>query len=239
MRMLLMDRSSPNPGMAVCEDGRKICGFVWEGAPTGSPAWMADVRNALRDAGVAPASLDLFVCGLGPGSFSGIRACLSALTGLALPGGKPVAGVASAEGIALDYAVASGRERITVIGDARRERLWIVNYAVDAASGRVRLLDGRVPTQTALDFRLVTSEELSAAVPPETTVLSPDATRLAPVLGRHFPPERLGSPSPVYPSIDGLCRIAFADRDACRKDPQPIYLQAAVAEKKPGTEGTA
>ncbi|MBO4287203.1 MAG: tRNA (adenosine(37)-N6)-threonylcarbamoyltransferase complex dimerization subunit type 1 TsaB [Kiritimatiellae bacterium] len=235
MRMLLMDRSSPNPGMAVCEDGRKICGFAWEGAPTGSPAWMADVRDTLRNAGIAPASIDLFVCGLGPGSFSGIRACLSALTGMALPGGKPVVGLASAAGIALDYATASGHARITVIGDARRERLWIVSYAVDAGNGRVRLLDGRVPTQTAEDFQLVSTEELAAAVPPETMVVSPDAARLASVLANRFPSERLGSPSPVYPSIDGLCRIAFADRDASRKDPQPIYLQAAVVEKKTGT----
>lgn len=239
MRMLLMDRSSPDPGMAVCEDGRNICALAWKGAPTGSPAWMADVRDALRDAGVAPASLDLFVCGLGPGSFSGIRACLSALTGMALPGGKPVAGLASAAGIALDYAIASGRDRITVIGDARRERLWVVHYAVDAVNGRVRLLDGCAPTQTAADFRLVRTGELDAAVPPDTAVLSPDAARLAPVLAEHFPPERLGSRLPVYPSIDGLCRIAFADREACRPNPQPIYLQAAVAEKKTEAGGAA
>ncbi len=191
---------------------------------------MADARDALRESDVVPGAIDLFVCGLGPGSFSGIRACLSALTGMALPGGKPVAGLASTAGIALDYARASGRDRVTVIGDARRERLWLVSYAVDAAGGHLRLLDGRMPTHTAEDFQLVRAEDIEASAPADTAVVSPDAARLAPVLAR-FPAGRLGTTGPVYPSLDGLARVAFSERDSLRNAPLPIYLQAAVAEK--------
>ena len=81
-----------------------MCEKVWDGEPSRAPAWMAELADVIAAHGWNGASFDEFVCGLGPGSFSGIRACLAALQGLALPDGRPVYGIASAAAVALGQA---------------------------------------------------------------------------------------------------------------------------------------
>ena len=144
MRTLVIDRSSGHPSMAVFEDNVCVCEKVWDGEPSRAPAWMAELADVIAAHGWNGASFDEFVCGLGPGSFSGIRACLAALQGLALPDGRPVYGIASAAAVALGQA--EGEERVTVVGDARRNRLWCVTYEVQPAAAQVRMPGGGLPT---------------------------------------------------------------------------------------------
>jgi len=227
MRYLVIDRSTSRPGMALFEGNGLAFEEVWDGEPARAPQWMAEVRDALTRHGVAPASLSAFVCGLGPGSFSGIRGCLAALHGLALPGGKPVYGVASAAAIA--FAHANGAETVTVVGDARRGRLWCVTYRVGPGDSVVRLYRGARPAHTADDFRLVPAEELASAVPAGTRVVSPDWLRLEAVLRASFDAGRLLQQA-AYPSAAALGALALADPEARVLEPLPIYLHPAVAE---------
>ena len=214
--------------MAVFENDTRVCGQVWNTEPTRAPEWVAELAQLLESRGLAVTSFDRFVCGLGPGSFSGIRAALSALQGMALAGGRPVYGVASAAALALGQA--RGSEHVTVIGDARRNRLWCVTYLVDAASGVVRLPDGHRPTHTAEDFLLVPSEDLAAAVPAGTRIVTSDWERLSTLLSDVFPAERLVSHA-VYPLAEDVGRLAWAEPDACVFEPLPVYLHPAVAER--------
>ena len=228
MRCLVVDRSTSRPSMAVFEGEVLVCEQVWDSEPTRSPEWIAELAQTLATRGLSIASFDLFVCGLGPGSFSGIRAGLSALQGMALPGGKPVYGVASSAALALGQA--DGAECVTVVGDARRSRLWSVTYRVDAEAHRVRLLDGQTPKHTADDFLLIPTEDLAAAVPEGTRVVSSDWARLSGVLGDAFAAERL-VPRAVFPKASDLGRLALAEPDACVFEPLPVYLHPAVAVK--------
>jgi len=200
---------------------------VWEGEPSRAPQWVAEVRDLLAGAAIPLDAVGAFVCGVGPGSFSGIRACLAAVSGLAMPRQCPVYGIASAAAIAL----AQAAEVVTVVGDARRNRLWCMTYRVDAAASRVRLLDGNAPTHTADDFTLVAAEDLAAAIPEGACVVSPDWERLAPVL-RAAVAARGDARPPVahvvYPSAEVIGRIAFAEPSARRLEPSPIYLHPAV-----------
>jgi tRNA threonylcarbamoyladenosine biosynthesis protein TsaB len=68
-----------------------------------SETLLPHVRCLLADSKIGPADLDLIVCSLGPGSFTGIRIGLAAAKGLAFasrPGGAPLAGVSTLEGLA-------------------------------------------------------------------------------------------------------------------------------------------
>lgn len=228
MRYLVIDRSTCQPGLAVFEEGNCVRELSWSGEPSRAPQWMADVRRVLAEGGFAAEAFDGFVCGLGPGSFSGIRACLSALNGLALPGAKPVYGVASSAAVAL--AQAGGDGLVTVVGDARRDRLWCVTYRVDVAARRVRLADGSPPTHAAGDFALVPASALASAVPESARIVSPDWLRLEPLLCSLFPEARLVA-EPVYPNAADLGRLAFSEAAARVIEPMPIYLHPAVAEK--------
>ena len=225
MRCLVLDRSSARPGMAVFEDGELRFEQIWDGEPTRVPEWIARTVEALAEHGWDVPSLGAFVCGLGPGSFSGIRACLSALQGMALPSGLPVWGVASAAALALGQ----GDGEVTVVGDARRNRLWCASYAVKA--GRVCLIDGRAPTHTGADFQLVPAEALAQAVPVGTRVVSVDWDRLSGLLAATFPTARLVA-APVFPRPADVGRLALGDASNRVAEPLPIYLHPAVAAKE-------
>ena len=228
MRCLVIDRSSSHPGMAVFNDKDLVCEQVWDGDPTRSPEWIAWLAETLSATGLSVSELDAFVCGLGPGSFSGIRACLSALQGMALPDNKPVYGVSSAAALALGHA--GGATDVTVVGDARRNRLWCVTYRVDAAAQRVRLFDGSVPAHTSDDFQLVPAESLAQAVPDGTRILTTDWERLSGLLTTAFAAERLVTQAEFPRAVD-VGRLALAEPAACLLEPLPVYLHPAVAEK--------
>ncbi|MDD4101802.1 MAG: tRNA (adenosine(37)-N6)-threonylcarbamoyltransferase complex dimerization subunit type 1 TsaB [Kiritimatiellae bacterium] len=226
MLTLVTDRSAGRSGLAVFKDGAAVCVKKWEAEPSRAPEWLAETGQALADAGIEMGDIGRFICGLGPGSFSGIRACLSALQGMALPGERPVCGLASAAALALGQA--QGAEAVTVVGDARRGRVWCVTYMVDRAAARVRMADGSLPGHTGDDFTLTTAGELAGAVPDGTRIVSPEWTRLGHVLAEAFPEERLVRQD-VFPDVIDLGRLALSEPDACVREPMPIYLHPAVA----------
>jgi len=205
-----------------------VFAHVWQGEPTRAPGWLAEARDLLAAAQIPLEAVSRFICGTGPGSFSGIRACLAAANGLAMPQTRPVYGVASAAALALAQAEALSAACVTVVGDARRNRLWCVTYRIDVARSCVRLADGSVPTHTADDFRLVAADALATAIPEDTRVASPDWERLAPVLQAAFgdTPRLVGQP--VFPSAEAVGRLALAEPSARRLEPSPIYLHPAV-----------
>jgi tRNA threonylcarbamoyladenosine biosynthesis protein TsaB len=207
-------------------NGELLFGRAWDGDPTRAPEWIAELAQGLAENGLGPKQVDGFICGLGPGSFSGIRACLSALQGLALPDSKPVYGVASAAALALGQA--EGAECVTVIGDARRSRIWSVTYRVDAVAQRVRLYDGSMPTHTSDDFVLTPADELEQAVPAGTRIVSSDWERLSGLLSGAFSEERLISHA-VFPKASDLGRLALSEPAARVLEPLPVYLHPAVA----------
>jgi tRNA A37 threonylcarbamoyladenosine modification protein TsaB len=102
MTTLVIDRSSAQPSFALFKGTDFICKHTWQGEPTRAPEWMADLRAKLMEHLVPLTSITSFVSGLGPGSFSGIRACLAAMNGMALPTKTPVYGVASAAALAYE-----------------------------------------------------------------------------------------------------------------------------------------
>lgn len=75
------------------------------------PDWIRDV--------------DLFAVGRGPGAYSGLRVSLLAAQALAGPGGRPVIAVSSMEAMARSIVQSTQYEDITVIGDARRDSIWV------------------------------------------------------------------------------------------------------------------
>lgn len=152
---------------------------------------------------------------------------------MALPDRIPVQGIASAEAAAYQAARREG-ETVTVIGDARRARLWIVSYQIFKEAGKVLLRNGETPTQTASDFQLIRREELAGALPDEGFVVSPDWSRLEDLLLEVVPDTRRHS-GPVFPDAVSLGILATQDGTggSCLTDPLPIYLHPAVATPPP------
>jgi tRNA threonylcarbamoyladenosine biosynthesis protein TsaB len=223
MNTLVIDRSSTRPSLAFFRNENLVCQHQWTGEPTRAPEWLAELRSLMAQHNIPLDSIERHICGLGPGSFSGIRACLAAILGLALPTKTPVYGVASAAAIAHALPDAS----VTVVGDARRNRLWCVSYQKEKETGRLCLANGTMPTHTADDFQLVEASLLASAIPAGARVVSTDWERLEKVLLSTCEATTLIR-HPVTVTAEAIGRLAFSDPKALKREPSPIYLHPAV-----------
>lgn len=77
-----------------------------------------------------PRDVDLWAVGIGPGSFTGIRAGIAAAQGLALPHRKPLKTVVSFDAVALAAlpSLPADCAAICVISDARRDEIYHALY---------------------------------------------------------------------------------------------------------------
>jgi tRNA threonylcarbamoyl adenosine modification protein YeaZ len=236
MLTLIIERSTRHAGWSLFRDTTCLSATVTDTEPARAPAWLAELGTALDETGVSLATIDRFVVGLGPGSFSGIRAAVAALQGMALPGGTPLLGISSAAALAftlLTERAASGHHTpVSVVGDARRERLWCGTYTLRHGQLRSCTVAGVRPlTHDADDFQLTTVAELPNLLPPETMVVSPDWPRIGTRLATVLPAQQL-QPAERLPTAMDVGQLYLAEPDAARKEPAPIYLHPAVAEAR-------
>ncbi len=102
------------------------------------------IEQVLAGAGKSVAQLDGIVCGIGPGSFAGLRIGLGVVKGLALARDLPVAGVSSLAMLAQRAMRLEGATQVAAIIDARMNEVYFGAYRRDAAGLAAVLLADRV-----------------------------------------------------------------------------------------------
>lgn len=206
MNMLAIDRSTDTQSVAVAKDG-KVVGRVFAGLDARSAEWPLKIRVFLADNGLAVNDLDRILVGQGPGSFAGIRAALAFAQGLALGNSAKTTEVV---GLPSTYALTRVGARTAVVGDARRDRFWVVLYEGVAC---------------VKAFALVSKDELANAVPEHYAVVTPDGARIEQLLQGVFGHHYKGS---LVPLAQRLVEVALADSSLPKPEPLPLYLQPAV-----------
>ena len=84
------------------------------------------IKELLKGVNLSIDEIDVFVVGLGPGSFTGLRIGASAVKGFGIALGKPCIGVASIDAMALNV---DGREgQIVPVIDAKRGNVYSAIY---------------------------------------------------------------------------------------------------------------
>lgn len=162
-----------------------------------------DIDSLLLDAGWTLADVDGFVCGLGPGSFTGLRIALATLKGLALATERPIYGVRTTR---LLCAAVHGERAVAVI-DARRDQVYVegpsftdpVCCAPEAVAARlgpgappVLVGDGALKHEDVLRATI-----RGASLPTTASLHQPRAALLATLIDQAHPAP-LATLEPVY-----------------------------------------
>ncbi|HEX5139250.1 MAG TPA: tRNA (adenosine(37)-N6)-threonylcarbamoyltransferase complex dimerization subunit type 1 TsaB [Planctomycetota bacterium] len=213
-RILAIDVSGPSGGAALLGPEGVLVERVPPAVRRGRDLVPA-VARLLDARGLSPGDLDLVACGVGPGSFTGIRIGIATAATLAYAADAPVLDVGSLFGIA--FGASATFQRVVVLLDARQGRVF---------RGRFRREGERLVAEA--DDDVPTAEEAAAALPPGAYVLGDARAKYAPLFAA-FP----GEPdAPVRP--DAIARLAaerFAAGERKRPDElRPVYLRLSDPE---------
>jgi tRNA threonylcarbamoyl adenosine modification protein YeaZ len=208
MTILGVEFSAPQRSVALRREA-----LLAEAAETGGRATAAlgMIEQVLAEARVARGDIDTLAVGLGPGSYTGIRAAIALAQGWQLANGVKLLGVSSVEAIVARAHEENPPGRVAVVIDAQRQEFYLATYELTAA-GWTEVEPLRIVSLAAVRARADGGERL---VGPEVT--------------RWFPGGRNLSPTAAM-----LARLAAGRTDFVSGDKlEPIYLRETAFVKAP------
>jgi tRNA threonylcarbamoyl adenosine modification protein YeaZ len=212
MKILALEFSSPQRSVAVIRRGESPSDIdVSEVIEPGSTAPFTMIEDALRAAKLEREQIDCIVVGLGPGSYTGIRAAISIVQGWQLAREIKLLGISSAECIAAQAAADGLTGRVNVIVDAQREEFYLAGYELTADGSR-----------EMEPLKIVTGAEVRRRADAGESLIGPEVSRWFP------------SGKTVFPRAATLGRLALNRTDFIPGEKlEPIYLRETKFVKAP------
>lgn len=205
MKILAFEFSSAQRSVAALQaggHGRALAGSeVVEAAPRNTMKPLSMVEEVLRQTGWEREQIECIAIGLGPGSYTGIRAAIALAQGWQLGRTVRIIGVSSAECVAMRAQAEGGRGALSVVIDAQRQEFYRAGYELTADAIR----------ETGA-LRLVKPEELAVheraggwLAGPEITrwfssgqLVFPRAGTVAQLASKQTGPDMGGGIEPIY-----------------------------------------
>lgn len=98
-----------------------------------APSLLPLIDRLMGEISLSASQLDLVVCSLGPGSFTGIRIGLATAKGIAFASSRPLVGVSTLDALALPFAMADAV--VYPVIDARKGRWYTAVFRKGAREG--------------------------------------------------------------------------------------------------------
>ena len=169
------------------------------------------IETVLARTDITRTEIDALVIGLGPGSYTGIRAALALAQGWQLASGVKLLGVSSVEAIMAGARAEKLTGRIAVVIDAQRTEFYLATYEL-TASGWSELEP----------LRVVSLAEVQARAEAGALIVGPEVTRW-------FPGGRV-----IFPTAASLTELAVHRTDFVSDEQlEPIYLRETTFVKAP------
>ena len=126
MKILAIDTSGQNCSVAIIDEEKVICDFNLSIGTTHSETLLPMIDEVCKTSRIDLSEVDVLACGIGPGSFTGLRIGLATIKGFALAQNKNVIGVPTLD--ALAYNIANFDGLICSVLDARNNNVYAGIY---------------------------------------------------------------------------------------------------------------
>lgn len=214
MRILALDFSSSQRSFAVV---RPFAGtepaFQSEVVQAGGRSTKAFsmIERALSEARLEREAIECIAVGLGPGSYTGIRAAIALAQGWELARGIKLLGLGTVEVLAAQAQADGLRGQVLVVVDAQRGEFYCSTWELS-----------EMERMESEPLRIVSRAEIEARLAAGSVVRGPD-------LKRAFPHVR-----ELFPSARTLGQLALGRTDFVRgEDLTPVYLRETTFVKAP------
>jgi len=225
MLTLALEHSTSTGSAALLRDEGILASDCWHDLTLGQRQLLSVVERILNQTGHCLSDIDLFAVGTGPGAYTNLRTSLSTAQGFALPESRPVRGISSAKALARDLALAWNAERITIVGNARRGRLWMMQF--DGAAGDIEI---------RTEMTLVEPKELHGRLVDDEILATPDWDSIGGTLHDQKIPSCRLIEHPCTPHAKTVGVLAFQTRGVSQHAPPaplaPMYIYPPVLVKQ-------
>jgi tRNA threonylcarbamoyladenosine biosynthesis protein TsaB len=214
MITLGIDTSTTRGSVALLQDNKPLGTLDFDRLLTSSSSShtpLTAIASLLESHRKKVCDLDLISVGVGPGSFTGIRAGIAAAKGLSLPHSIPVVPVCSFDALALTTlpSIPLDCPSLCVICDARRGEVYHASY--DRTGLRSQ------------DCRLGTLESLADEIHDPIWFVSSEILLYSDLLRQLFGGFASISKTPSYPSAKAVAMLG--NRGVTASSLEPIYLR--------------
>lgn len=204
MTILALDFSSDERSVALARDGKVLAEAVERGGGRATNAF-ALIEKVLAEAKIRREEIETIAVGLGPGSYTGIRAAIALAQGWQLARGVKLLGISSAE------AIATQAQRAEIFGH--------VNVAIDAQRGEFYLATWEISATECREIsplKIVTAAEMDSLKAVGEILVGPVKEKI------------------LFPAASILAQLAETRQDFLPgEDLTPIYLRATAFVKAP------
>jgi tRNA threonylcarbamoyl adenosine modification protein YeaZ len=209
MTILGLEFSSPLRSVALNRHGE-----IAEATEAGGrhTAALGMVDKVLAQAAATREETDTLVIGLGPGSYTGIRAAIALAQGWQLACGVKLLGLSSVEAIIARARQEEITGRVSVVIDAQRQEFYLATYDLTTA-GYAEIEPLQIVTLAEAQLRAASQ-----------MIIGPEVTRW-------FPEGRL-----VFPTAASLTHLALVRSEThfiSGEQLEPIYLRETAFVKAP------
>jgi len=211
MKILAVEFSSLQRSMAVVQGGSGSQGqeaiassvSAMDNGDHRSADTLGMVEAVLRKGHVEREQIDCVAVGIGPGSYTGIRAAIALAQGWQLGRGVRLLAISSVECLAAQACAEGLFGRVEVVIDAQQKEFYLAGYDIQAGAWR-----------ETEPLRLATLAQVRERQGASGALIGPEASRW-------FPGSRV-----VFPHATTLGRLALGRSDfVAGEEMEPIYLR--------------
>lgn len=219
LNTILAIDTSTNNGLVVLIKNKQIFARIQKEPREHNRHLLKMIQEVLNDAKIILNEVDVFCCGVGPGSFVGVRLGVAVIQGLSYATNKPVYALSSLALQAQAVFRLTQAQKIVMVHDARMQALYLGKYQI--IDGVAKILEAEQLIRLVLDKPLAFESTFTYAGNGLNLIDHAPATSINTI------PEI---------SSDDLATLAQAtiakDQSLSPCELQPIYLQDEATWKK-------